>query len=669
MWNDKLDAQEIKRQIDDFHNHHIGGFFIHAMPTEFRPDDFPGGMPGYLSDNFFKMVKIAVEHAAKLGMQVWLYDEGGWPSGTLNGKMLSEYPKLILHSILPNGEIIPYNDRPDLFNPETTAIFIKETHEKYAYHLKEYFGTVIPGIFTDEPFFGKFIPDKMLPWSPILAKRFYEIKGYDAKDAAMKILTQADKEAQKDYCQVISTLIVENFLRPIAQWCHKNNLLSTGHFNGDDSLKNVRELLGGDIYYLHDNLDICGCDAIWRQIHPLMPETDFSRMASSAAKNKLSISETFAVYGNDLSLAEMKQIAAMQFVAGINIIAPMAVHYSCRKSRQITTIANFYGADPRWENFTQLSDFLNRMSHLFDRTTPIIKASIQFPKNELQNGSPYPDIFAKGLQLASRQITYDYQIDAKETLDNILCDIKLCEPCPALRTRHLRSPRGERLILVNSSLSPISFRFIAPEGYSAWYDPATGKRTRAYANKEGIISVTLPFGGVLALLTIPGKKQIIVLPKTTYPPKIALDFKKKEVLKMIKATENGLVEIPVPKEIPKKFCGTVRYEAIVDIPTACSAKVFLPHALRQMIKLTVNKKTYDTKVWMPYEWNVNLVAGKNILFLDISNTPENAINTAEYTNYLKEKGYFNSYIEITQKFEPLFPNENPISQAFLKIGE
>jgi hypothetical protein len=88
-----------------------------------------------------------------------------------------------------------------------------------------------------------------------------------------------------------------------------------------------------------------------------------------------------------------------------------------------------------------------------------------------------------------------------------------------------------------------------------------------------------------------------------------------------------------------------------------------------MIKLTVNKKTYDTKVWMPYEWNVNLEAGKNILFLDISNTPENAINTAEYTNYLKEKGYFNSYIEITQKFEPLFPNENPISQAFLKIGE
>ena len=41
------------------------------------------------------------------------------------------------------------------------------------------------------------------------------------------------------------------------------------------------KLAGADIFHLHSFFDIPGCDAIWRQIHPLSPERDFSGLIPS----------------------------------------------------------------------------------------------------------------------------------------------------------------------------------------------------------------------------------------------------------------------------------------------------------------------------------------------------------------------------------------------------
>ena len=56
MWNASLDEKEIRRQLTDFKSKGVDGFFIHPMPSEFRPADFPGGMPGYLSEHYFKKI-------------------------------------------------------------------------------------------------------------------------------------------------------------------------------------------------------------------------------------------------------------------------------------------------------------------------------------------------------------------------------------------------------------------------------------------------------------------------------------------------------------------------------------------------------------------------------------------------------------------------------------
>ena len=43
MWNDTLTEEKICQQLHEFKAKGVEGFFIHPMPSEFRPADFPGG--------------------------------------------------------------------------------------------------------------------------------------------------------------------------------------------------------------------------------------------------------------------------------------------------------------------------------------------------------------------------------------------------------------------------------------------------------------------------------------------------------------------------------------------------------------------------------------------------------------------------------------------------
>ena len=41
----------------------------------------------YLGEDWFHACRVAVVEAEKQGMQAWLYDENGWPSGFADGKV------------------------------------------------------------------------------------------------------------------------------------------------------------------------------------------------------------------------------------------------------------------------------------------------------------------------------------------------------------------------------------------------------------------------------------------------------------------------------------------------------------------------------------------------------------------------------------------------------
>jgi hypothetical protein len=85
FWNDDLDEAELVRQIRAFHAKGFGGFIPHARIGLSR-------RVGYLTAEFFRLMRVAVDEAARLGMQVVLYDEGSYPSGSAQGRVVAENP-------------------------------------------------------------------------------------------------------------------------------------------------------------------------------------------------------------------------------------------------------------------------------------------------------------------------------------------------------------------------------------------------------------------------------------------------------------------------------------------------------------------------------------------------------------------------------------------------
>lgn len=85
FWNDDLDEEELLRQVREFHAKGFGGFLLHPRVGLSR-------RIGYLTDEFFRLANVVVAEAARLGMKVVLYDEGSYPSGSAQGKVVAADP-------------------------------------------------------------------------------------------------------------------------------------------------------------------------------------------------------------------------------------------------------------------------------------------------------------------------------------------------------------------------------------------------------------------------------------------------------------------------------------------------------------------------------------------------------------------------------------------------
>ncbi len=87
FWNDSLSEDGIREQIDQMQSKGVHGFCIHAR-MGLSPEI------GYMTERWLELARFAVEEAQRRGMMVYLYDEGMYPSGSANGKVVKGHPEL-----------------------------------------------------------------------------------------------------------------------------------------------------------------------------------------------------------------------------------------------------------------------------------------------------------------------------------------------------------------------------------------------------------------------------------------------------------------------------------------------------------------------------------------------------------------------------------------------
>lgn len=75
-WNEKIELDEVCRQLDLMKQGGYGGAFMHSRIGLITP---------YLCKEWMVAIKTAVEYAKKNGLLAYLYDEDRWPSGFAGG--------------------------------------------------------------------------------------------------------------------------------------------------------------------------------------------------------------------------------------------------------------------------------------------------------------------------------------------------------------------------------------------------------------------------------------------------------------------------------------------------------------------------------------------------------------------------------------------------------
>jgi len=458
VWNGDLEPERIRRQVADMAQKGCGGFFIHPMGEQFRLRDFIRGQsPPYLSDAYFEAVRCAVEAAAEHRVFAWLYDEGGWPSGTAQGHVLAGHPEHAAHVVrmqaleVPPGEELscpqgtqaalatfrdhwpetleisdgvvtvpsladgvllfvtaPIEGRVNLLSRAAVRRFIDVTHARYAETVGDWFGTVIPGIFTDEPGVVGRVGSDEIPWTDNMLALFEQRRGFDLRPFLPALMAEnllredilshysatTRMQVRCEFYDLWTDLYHEAYWEQINAWCEQHRLIHTGHVGGEDSLPDHARHGFGHFFKTAGALHAPGVDVIWRQLHWEQENTDFPQLAASAAHQRpgqggapdedspfdnLVVTETNGVYGLGLTYEQMRWLVDYQCLRGINMICPMSYSYDTSGGLLYRTMDHIGPGNPLWPHYGGFADYVGRLCAMLRSGVALADVAVYYP--------------------------------------------------------------------------------------------------------------------------------------------------------------------------------------------------------------------------------------------------------------------------------------------------
>ena len=435
-WNDRLEPEELKRQIQWMAQEGFGGYFMHAR----------GGLETeYLSDEWFYCVCECIHKGQDLGLDSWAYDENGWPSGFVGGKLLDDKDshdryltcqvgafdgEALVSYRITNDQLVriaadteprenclnlytyPSPSTVDILNPKVVDLFLKETHEKYREQLEENF-TGLTGFFTDEPQYFRWDT----PYTAMLPAYFREKYGEDVLDGLGLLFLEKEgyREFRYKYWKAMQAMMLQNFAQRVYTWCKENNLSLTGHYIEEAELKS--QMLGcGGIMPFYEFETIPGIDFLHYSISTPNAAKQVSSVAAQLGKKKV-ITETFAGCGWNISAKQAKCVAEAQYVDGINMMCQHLLPYSERGERKRDYPAHFSWANP-WVRygFKPFNDYFTRLGYLLGESKELVSVGVFCPirslyfdykRTEYDKDYPVNDHYNQTLmQLTAMQIPY-----------------------------------------------------------------------------------------------------------------------------------------------------------------------------------------------------------------------------------------------------------------------
>jgi len=442
FWNDKLYEAEIKKQMEDFNKKGVHAFVIH--PRIGLPPDLI-----YMSKDWLDLVKYAVCEASRLDMQVVLYDEGMYPSGSAHGMVVKTNPDYASRGLrrvakdteLAAGDIVIYEQdgilyvegftggtirgvhfgeddgesgappSTDLLNPDAIKLFLELTHEKYFTALQSYFGNTIIGMFTDEPcIMGRGVSKEILPWGAGFLDYYKKLGGKDSD--IPKLWSNKVK-----YRKAINARLAEVYYQPISNWCASKNIALMGHPENSDDI--------GFQKYFH----IPGQDLVLRWVAPENNTALYgvhstqAKCSADAARHsgkRRNSNECFGACNRDgipwnFTADDMKWYIDWLCVRGVNLLIPHAFYYSIEGERRFERPPDVGPNNIWWDDYRIYSDYMKRLCWLMTDSVNTAQVAVLCGEN--------------GLDWQETALLYQNQIEFNYLEDMYVLDENISEGC------------------------------------------------------------------------------------------------------------------------------------------------------------------------------------------------------------------------------------------------
>ncbi|PTX97442.1 hypothetical protein DB346_20830 [Verrucomicrobia bacterium LW23] len=499
-WNSRIERDELVRQIHTFARMGMGGFFIHSrtgldteyMGTEwldavahsveeaaalgleawlYDEDRWPSGAAGglvtrepryrmrYLRCTRLEPGRPIPPSLLRAGALVAAF------SATVEGVNLLKYKMLAPDDIAAaatcgasvdtepahhcllvfSTEEVPTHDffnggaYLNTLDPATVQRFIDVTHERYAQTCGEHFGSVVPGIFTDEPHHGFVMCDTpqgwiypadsgwAVPWTEGFAEDFRNRFGEDLIPRLPELFLRLGGErfspVKWRYMEALHARFLECWAAPIQKWCEAHNLRVTGHVLAED-LPGAQSVTCGSVLRYYERMGTPGMDQLNLDNRCFWTAKQVASSVRQMGKSR-AISELYGCTGWQLDFAGHKELGDWQAFLGINIRCHHLAWYSMagEAKRDFPASISFQSA---WHpEYRAVEDYFARLHTALQTGRAVCDVLVLHPvesvwaqvhaswavwiKNQSPDIAPIDDVFVMLCQwLLGAQIDYDY---------------------------------------------------------------------------------------------------------------------------------------------------------------------------------------------------------------------------------------------------------------------
>ena len=428
-WNGRLEKDELLRQVHVLKEMGLGGFFMHSrtgLETEYLgeewfeltnacadegarlgmhtwlydedrwPSGTAGGMVTQDPAHRAKLVKLEIATGDSVDYQALVKRNDLLAAFVCDcdGVSYSNCQPLRDQSDLPGRTVLIFtrcegakssffngNTEVDRLSLAATQRYIEITHERYRQACGNRLGKSIQGIFTDEPHrqglmtsFGQHCDDSewMVPWTDDLPELFAKRFGYDLIERLPEVFLLNDgqpvSQVKWHFVELLQQLFLENFAKPLYDWCEKHNLLLTGHVLHEDSLT-AQVAMQGSLMRFYEYMHCPGIDVLTEGNRNYWVAKQLSSATRQLGQNTL-MSELYGCTGWQMSFESHKAVGDWQALFGINLRCHHLSWYTMAGEAKRDYPASIFHQSGWYRDYGYVENYFARLGMLLSQGQP-----------------------------------------------------------------------------------------------------------------------------------------------------------------------------------------------------------------------------------------------------------------------------------------------------------